>query len=93
MTDLFKSKPIIPEIMKEMGIYGDYILEARGDEYSQKYIINAVKFYNQCVYSDVCRYGITNMKNWNYTILGKDWWRKKTQVFESLLKSKYDKHI
>ena len=89
MTDLFKSKPIIPKTMKRMGIYGDYILEVRGDIHSQKNIISVVERYDYTVY----RYVITNMKNWNYTRLGKDWWRNKEQEFESILKYKYDKDI
>lgn len=89
MTDLFKRKPIIPKIMKEMGIYGDYILEVRGDEYSQKDIMNVVKYSEKTAYRDVIVY----MKNWNYTRLGRDWWRNKEHIFESLLKTKYAKCI
>ena len=87
MTSLFESKPIIPKTMKEMGIYGDYILEARGDECSQKDIITLVQNYDHRFY----HYVITYMKNWEYTRLGKDWWSNKQQVFKSLLQSKYDK--
>lgn len=89
MTDLFKGKPIIPKTMKEMGIYGDYILEVRGDEYSQKDIISIVKNPSPTTY----HYVITNMRNWNCTRLGKVWWRNKQLLFESLMKSKYAKCI
>ena len=87
MTSLFESKPIIPKTLKEMGIYGDYILEVRGDESSQKEIINIVKNPNPNVY----HYVITRMKSWYDTRLGRNWWKNKELVLKSLLQSKYEK--
>lgn len=88
MTSLFERKPIIPKIMKEMGIYGDYILEVRGDEQSQKEIIEVTKCRNHSVYCDV----ITHMRNWNYTRLGNAWWGNNRRKFASLMQSKYEKN-
>jgi len=81
MTDLFKNRPIIPKTMKRMGIYGDYILEVRGDN-SQKDIMNVVKHYDPSRY----HYVITSMKNWIHTRLGRDWWRNKEREFESTMR-------
>ena len=57
---------MIPRALKKMGIYGEYILEVRGDITNQLCIKNGIK-YNES-------YAISHMKDWRKTKMGRAWW-------------------
>lgn len=77
MENLFDKNTIIPRAMKKMGIYGDYILENRGDISIQSFIKEGLKI-------DYC-YTFSYMKDWGKTKRGRLWWLSQSERFNCVL--------
>jgi len=77
MENLFDKDEMIPRALKKMGIYGDYILEVRGDITNQLRIKNGIKYNESCA--------ISYMKDWHKTKRGRTWWVLQKDKFLSTL--------